>query len=72
MVRPFSSDHYSRHLPLGLESLHHLLAVHAGWEVVAPRAHVSSNRTIGGEKALRAAWRCEPWHAPLADDTRTG
>jgi hypothetical protein len=27
--------------PLGLESLHHLLAVHAGWEPLAPRANVS-------------------------------
>jgi hypothetical protein len=55
LVRPFSSDHDSRHLPLGLESLHHLLAVHAGWEAVAPRANVSGNRTIRGEKALRTA-----------------
>jgi hypothetical protein len=72
LVRPFCSDHCTRHLPLGLKALRHLLAVHAGREAVAPRAHASGDRTTGGEHAWRVSRRCEPWHAPLAPAGRLG
>jgi hypothetical protein len=45
-------DGCSGDLPPGLESLSHLLAVRAGWEVVASGAEVRRDRAIGGEKTL--------------------
>ena len=54
--RPLCGYRGPRHLPPGLKSLRHLLAVHAGWEAVTPRTEVLGNRTVGSEKALRVAW----------------
>ena len=64
-VRPLCGYRCTRHLPPGLKSLRHLLAVPAGWEAVAPRLEVLGNRSVRGEKALRVSWRLEPLHAPL-------
>jgi hypothetical protein len=52
LTRPLCGHGRTGHLPLGVESLHHLLAVHGGREVVAPRPEVLGDGTVRGEEAL--------------------